>query len=112
MKEMIIVYNNSGSTKLMIKELKYVEVYGHTLSYHSEKRDVSSTGSKSISWLEQELAENDFIRCHQGYLVNLRYVTRCDNDKIYVGDAVIPLSRSRKRNFREALDMYRKNTRN
>ena len=43
--------------------------------------------------LEQTLSEDDFIRCHQSYLVNVRYIQSHTRTEIDIGGEIIPISR-------------------
>ena len=43
--------------------------------------------------VEQMLSEDDFIRCHQSYLVNPHYVQSCSRTEIDLGGEQIPVSR-------------------
>ncbi len=43
--------------------------------------------------VEQMLLEAGFIRCHQSYLVNTRYIQSCSRTEIDIGQEIIPVSR-------------------
>lgn len=102
-----IVQNSSGMQKLSLKSLAYIEVYNHTLIYHTDGGTVSATGSKTINALEQELATAGFARCGQSYLVNLRHVENLDKDSVILtGGERVPVSRGRRKAFVQTLMKY------
>lgn len=63
---------NGGTQRLQIDEIMYIETQGRgcrIVQEHSECVTVMR-----ISALEAELSEQGFIRCHQGFLVNMRFI--------------------------------------
>lgn len=68
----IVVVNDSGKYKVVLKNLRYVETFNRNLLLHTEQENIISY--KSMKEMERELKEGGFIRCHTSYLVNLLYV--------------------------------------
>lgn len=69
----------------------------YTTLYLTDRR---ITCSKKLKDIEARLSQENFLRTHQSYLVNLDYVTkyyRRDNGRLELIDGkIIPVSRSRK----------------
>ena len=56
---------------------------------------------------EEDYESYGFVRIHRGYLVNLAYVTRLKEREVYLSDGSrLPLSRTREKAVREALQTY------
>ena len=55
--------------------------------------------------LETELPEDQFLRIHKSYTVNLAKIDRFSSTKVEVGKFEIPLSRNKKKYLAEALEL-------
>ncbi len=84
--------------------IRYVEVYGHSLIYHTTEGDFRASGA--IAAVAEELAPYHFLQCARFSLVNLKYVTGIDSSMIYIGADAIPLSRRRRKELVNALLLY------
>lgn len=102
----ILVSSKEGQLKLLPEQLLYVEVQNHTLCYHTKQQLLHTTGAQSLGKLAQQLADSGFARCHQAYLVNLRYVTRYDRSTVALGEEILPMSRTYYKGFVLALLEY------
>lgn len=54
--------------------------------------------------LQEALSEDDFLRCHQSYLVNTKYVDSFSRSEITIGEEHIPISRRYVNEVRECLE--------
>ena len=99
----ILISSREGQIKLLPEQIFYVEVQDHTLCYHTKQQLLHTTGTQSLGKLAQELTDSGFARCHQAYLVNLHYVTGYDRSSVFLGEQVLPMSRSYYKNFVQAL---------
>ena len=99
----IMIYQNGSMVRLPLSRLFYVEVYNHSLRYHTPDGMMETTGSKSLTELETELGKEGFCRCHNSYLVNLKHVDAVGDGKVKVGNQLLPVSRSRRNSFMNAL---------
>ena len=82
---------------LRIEEIYYLEVMKHDVTIHAKDGDYIIRGV--LRELEAELAPFDFAMCSNCYLVNLHYVDSLDTDNVYINDAVLSISKSRKKEF-------------
>ena len=58
----------------------------------------------------ENIAIRVFVRCHNCYLVNIKYVDEIDSNFVQIYDAKIPISRARKQDFmQKVLDYYKRN---
>lgn len=96
--ESVLVTRQSGYQRLALSEVRYVEVRGHKLSYHTENGVVS--GSGSLLETETKLHPKGFLRCNQCYLVNPRHIKEVGGYTIVmVGGDTLQISRPRKKAF-------------
>lgn len=60
----------------------------------------------ALKEVEALLSGYDFVRCSNSFLVNMFYVERVCKDDVYILGKFIPISRSRKKSFLDALAVY------
>ncbi len=60
----------------------------------------------SLKELESKLADVDFIRAHQSYLVNLQYVEGIDDSMVYILKQKIPISVRRRFKVQRAYETF------
>ncbi len=101
----ILVNVKGGMRKVSVNLIRYIEVRDHDLIYHMKKEQIFSRGS-SMRAVEKQMQEGQFYRCHNCYLVNLKYVEAfVDNEVLVDGERVL-VSRSKKRGLIDALNDY------
>lgn len=72
-----IVVKIDGKIKIIpTSELQYIEANGDNVKIVAT--DGSYSKNKTMSYFEQQLSANDFIRIHRSYIVNVSMVTRID----------------------------------
>lgn len=95
-----VTFNNIESY-IPINSIKYIA------SVH--RKVVIYTGDDTYEYyaklddLENELAGEHFVRCHQSYLVSLTHIDSYSNDIIRIGSQNITVSRKYKASFQSAL---------
>lgn len=87
---------------VLIREITYIEGYKRHITVHTESEIFDSVGK--ISDIFKELEVHGFIRVHQGYIVNMAYIRRFDNNDIILRDNTKVMISIRKR--AEALKAY------
>ncbi len=100
----IAVRNADGVYRLHLSRILYIEVNGHKCVYHTTERDVEVYSP--IKAIEEALPSNVFVRCSNAYIVNMNHVDFVDKDGIHVGDAVLTLSRPKRKEFIEKLGEF------
>ena len=111
---LFILANRSGvPVKIRVKEglrvvssadIRYIEVMGHDLMYHTEDEVITAYGG--LKEKEEQLAGQDFARCSASVLVNLRYVDGLYGDEVSIGSERVRIGRSRKKEFMTRLNEY------
>ncbi|MDD4532145.1 MAG: LytTR family DNA-binding domain-containing protein [Bacilli bacterium] len=81
---------------ISVNDIVFIETDHHYLIIHLADESTIRT-RKSMKEMTSELKNYSFSLSNSGYLVNLRYVERIDNDSVLVGSHQLLISR-RKRN--------------
>lgn len=82
--------------KIYFHEVRYIETSGKSTLIHTEKGSIP--GSRQMKQYEELFSGTTLIRCHAGYIVNLRYFESLEETELTLTDgARIPVSRSRRR---------------
>ena len=90
--------------RVAVSDLYYVEVFGHSLVYHTSTGEINTTGA--IGEVESVLDPKQFFRCNKGYLVNLEHVEGIEGYIAKVGPDELQVSRAKKKAFLDALNDY------
>lgn len=91
--------------RIDVRELKYVEVMGHKLFYHTETEVFEGRGS--ITNEEERLNRYDFMRCNSCYLINPLQIKSIGKDEVEMrGGDVLPISHSKKKKFLSEIAEY------
>lgn len=85
-------------------EIRYVEVFGHHLIYHTTDGQFRTTDT--IGAAAEQLAPLGFLQCSRFCLANPRYVTGVDGNTLLLGADRVPISRRRRKEFVDALLRY------
>lgn len=100
-----LIQTENGKIKVKASSIRYIEVFKHHLIYHLTDGDYQAYGS--LSQVEEKLGD-DFSRCANCYLVNLRYVKKIDAYDLYLAgeDNPLRISLAKKKTFMEDLTRY------
>lgn len=99
----VMVPANSGTRKLLLSLIRYIEVADHRLIYHSTEGIFEMFGS--LKEVEATLGK-DFARCNHCYLVNLKYVDGIQADNVILGQDTLKISRTKKKEFVQRVSDY------
>ena len=100
----ISFFTKDGYVKIFVNDIVYVDVFGHTVTYHTVNGDFSVRGT--LTEVENMLEKRDFSRSDTCYIVNLNYVTKIEGNSVFVGDAELTVSRHRKKAFLQDLTRF------
>lgn len=99
----VMLKTKTGVVRVNADRIQYVEADAHLLHIYAD--DTVYNVWSSVSKLLEELPEN-FVRCHKGYIVNLKYVYSVQKDGLTIvgrPDVLIPISRPNRAEFMERL---------
>lgn len=97
-----------GNKNVALERILYIESVLHKLTFHILEEDI-------ISYTMYETLNNitgmfnkDFVRIHQSYLVNLRFVRKINRrDLILSNDISLPIARSKLNEARKRVAIYK-----
>ncbi len=96
---------SDGKVRVQLEDVRFVESQLHYLIYHVGKESYRIRGS--LKDLPDSLGKLPFVRSSNSFLVNLSYVDRVQGESLTLqGGEVLPISRSRKKEFLEALAVF------
>lgn len=99
---------NGSLRKVSPKDIYYVEIVGRKCRIRQEKEEWDT--GLSIEELEEMLSNQGFIRCHQSFLVNCRYIRDFRTSSMELKDGrSVPVSKHRIKEVRQAFFEYMNN---
>ncbi|MBQ7655700.1 MAG: response regulator transcription factor [Clostridia bacterium] len=97
-----VMVNSRGSVRRVnLRDLYYVEVYNHSLIYHTADGSIEAYGK--LAALEEDERFKGFIRVSNSHLVNAAQITAVREDSLLVNGETIPLSRRRRKECLEKM---------
>lgn len=108
MEDSLMINQDGDLIRVPLSHLYYVEIFSHELNYHTMEGDIVTTTSQTLSALEKRLEGHGFVRCHKGYLINLRYVKTLCGNTVLLDGREIPVSRNRRKAVMQAIIDYAK----
>jgi len=101
--EHIFVKSNLKKRKIYINEIKWIEALGDYVKLITQ--DKSFVILSTMKAFENELPKGLFLRIHKSYIINLKKVDRYDSKHVEIEKVKLPLSRTRKIELSQALDV-------
>ena len=91
-----------GGERIVLKdELVYAESYGRKV--HFQMINGRYVAYRKLDEVERELADHDFLRIHQSYLVNMTFIDTIHDCEVYMKSGLsLPISKTRYRDVRES----------
>ncbi|WP_022775823.1 LytR/AlgR family response regulator transcription factor [Butyrivibrio sp. AE2015] len=102
----IFLSGNGYAYKIDLYNLVYIEVEGRELVFHLKEGMENFRITSPMKKIESKLESKMLFRCSQGFMVNLEYVDEIDGMDVIVAGTRIPVSKSQKRAFVDALNNY------
>lgn len=104
-REFIVVTNEAGKQKILLKDLKYAETEkGNVVLHTADKKMLVYMTMKE---LQQLLPPEYFQRCHASFIVNMDYINGVKKLEIELLDGeIIPISQPKRKEFMEAMAKY------
>lgn len=98
-----------GVRKISSEQLVLVESNLHVLQFQvfSQMQVKTYTMTAKLSDIQEQLTDDIFVRIHQSYLVNLKYVKNVSNYQVILWNQdILPVSRSRYKDVKERFLLY------
>jgi DNA-binding LytR/AlgR family response regulator len=90
---------NLKSEKVLVNNIKWIKAMGDYVKIVTQNKNyvVLSSMKAFIS----RLPENQFVRIHKSYIVNLKKVINHDSNNVFMDGKLLPLSRNQKLTFKK-----------
>jgi len=100
--EKILIKSKDGEIGLSISKIKYIEVLGHYVTYHTLLGNYDEYAV--LKNIEGKLFKySSFVKCNRGFIVNAHYIDSIKGNDVIIGNDNIPISRKYKKSL---LDFY------
>ena len=99
----LIIKSDRKKHQVYFKDIKWIKALGDYVQIITEENIF--TVLSTMKSFETELPEDQFLRIHKSYTVNLAKIDRFSSTKVEVGEFEIPLSRNKKIYLAEALEL-------
>lgn len=86
-----------------IERIVYIESNNHRIVLHTTMGDYEYYEKMYV--IENLLKDNEFIRCHQSYMVSKQFVTNYNSMEIQLDEIVIPIGRKYKQQVYDAFGL-------
>lgn len=104
-KEVILFQDKKAVMRIKTKDILYLESNLHELIFHMRNGDKKRVWMKMDEIMKQ--LPDHFVRIHQSYSVNIRYLIRINRTRGILSDGTeLPVSRSRYINAKKTLSEY------
>ncbi|NDI99897.1 response regulator transcription factor [Flavobacterium sp. LaA7.5] len=100
----LFIKSEHESIKVFISEIKYIEGLKDYLKVNLSNGKYILTLSNFRNMMDK-LPEKTFIRVHNSYVVNLKYITSVQRNRIVIDEYRIPISESYKKSFFERINI-------
>lgn len=104
----LLLKTEQGTATIGIDSVKYIEVQGHNIFYHTAQETYRVRGS--LKQTMEELNDPQFFLCNKCYLVNLACVTAVNGNTVIADGEAIEVSRPKKKALMDALAAYHNRT--
>lgn len=103
----IIISKNRQVIKVDLMQVIYFEVLGRIINIHFVDHVIEFY--ERISSLEHKIPQSSFFRCHNSYIINMKYITRFTKNEVIMDNLdVVPISKRRYDEFSKAVLNYMK----
>jgi len=88
---------NKQVKKVFLKDIVYIESIKDYVKIITTDKPIITY--QRLSYMEEKLPENKFLRIHKSYIIAIDRITSYNNDLIHVDSYELPLGRSYKQSF-------------
>ncbi|MCD8023043.1 MAG: LytTR family DNA-binding domain-containing protein [Lachnospiraceae bacterium] len=104
MPDMIEVHYDKTSRYLDVATIYYIETSNKKTLFHTQSGDFFA--SDTMKMLEEKLESHGILRCHQAFLVNVRFIESVYRQEVLVHGIAIPISRQKREDFLQKFVSY------
>lgn len=101
----IVLQNSDGKYKIFIKSLKYIETSGRNILVHTTQKNIRI--AKSMKEIQRELEPMGFYKCHNSFLVNVRFVDYVNKTEVgLISHEMLPVSKAKRKTFVDSVAVF------
>ncbi|HHV09741.1 MAG TPA: response regulator transcription factor [Clostridiales bacterium] len=99
---------NDGVKEVSLERILYIESRLHKLEFHIMEADLKTyTMYETLNQIEKEIDDNKFVRIHQSFLVNLKYIKRVLRYKVVLNNGEeLVISKARYKEVKDTFVVY------
>ncbi|WP_373549304.1 LytR/AlgR family response regulator transcription factor [Haliscomenobacter sp.] len=98
----IFVKDGTKLVKVKLSEIMYVEGMKDYVAIHTPQQRIVTL--QRLKAMEEQLPESQFIRIHNSYIVALEWLDSIHKEKVKVGSALLPISDSYRKSFKDFIE--------
>ena len=98
----IFVKDGTKLVKVKLSDIMYVEGMKDYVAIHTPQQRIVTL--QRLKSLEEQLPENQFIRIHNSYIIALDWLDSIHKEKVKVGTALLPISDSYRKAFKDFIE--------
>lgn len=103
-REELVLQKAQEIVRILVEDIYYIEASGNYIDIYT-KNGIERYRT-TLANMENELKGRSFLRCHKGYLVNIRHINRMKNNEIELTDgSKLPVGRNYEKEVRQAILM-------
>lgn len=101
-RDIIFVKTEYKIVKLRLDDILYVEGLQNYVSIYTKTERILSL--RNIKKMEEQLPAGQFVRVHKSYIISLDKIDSIERNRIFIGEAVIPVGDTYKDNFMSLIE--------
>lgn len=96
---------NNSIKVIDIKDIKYIESYGHEIIYYTINETYTKRGS-SIKEIYSNIKDGGFAKINSSTIVNIKFCQEINNEYVLIDNKKLYISRNMKKEFLERLSLF------
>lgn len=90
--------------KLVIDDIRWIKSDGNYLEIYTSAAKPSLIRASMGSFMER--LDDNFLRCHKSYIINLQHLTKFETHTVTMGNEVIPISKNYSEELLKRLNIF------
>jgi len=96
MNDSIFVKDEGSFKKIMVNDIRFLKADGSYCNFHLKNDSILFC--ENLSFLEEKLSfAKNLVRVHRSYLVNINYITKIQDNRLWIEDEEIPIGATYKK---------------
>ena len=100
----LIIKHNLKNEKIEVDDIDYIEATGDYVKLVTPQKNYIILST--MKGMMNRLPQNQFLRVHKSYIVNLKKVSHYTNKIVMIANKEIPLSRNHKKEFQLSYEQF------